>query len=44
MISPKFTKLVLGIVEGKMNKWEKETDKRAKGQAKLGTKHSAIFH
>jgi hypothetical protein len=44
MINPLFAKLFGSMLENRINKWAKEGDKRAKGQAGFRPKHSTIDH
>jgi hypothetical protein len=44
MINSLFAKLFGSMLENRINKWAKEGDKRAKGQAGFRPKHSTIDH
>ncbi len=44
MINPLFAKLFGSMIETRINKWAKENNKRAKGQAGFRPKHSTVDH
>ena len=44
MINPLFSKLFGSMLENRINKWEEEGDKRAKGKTSFRPKHSTIDH